>query len=247
MSQIAESPGIGLYSETGLHSSLKMRYAARSPEARLEVKMAGRVVDVVLPDELVEVQTRSLGSIVNKLLDLACLGRVRVVHPVKKNTIIERYNIDGSIASKRTSNKHENFWSVFDELVHAPLIVASPNIAFDFVFVDVSERRIQDGMGNRRRKGERIIGRELVRIHETRTLDSKDDWLKIIPEGLPAPFSVKSLALALKIPGRVAGKILYTFSRAGLVEHVGMDGRAKIYCLSHSSSLESASGILARP
>ena len=73
---VAETPGIGQYAERGLHAALKTYYGTAGglrcgTPARYEVSIAGKVADVMLPDELVEVQTRNLGAIVDKILHLA--------------------------------------------------------------------------------------------------------------------------------------------------------------------------------
>ncbi|GAB1455784.1 hypothetical protein MASR2M48_10910 [Spirochaetota bacterium] len=226
---VAESPGIGLYAERGLHAALKARYAAL-PGARLEVAVAGKIVDVVLPDELVEVQSRNLGSIVEKLLHLACVMPVRVVHPIIVETIIERLDPkDGALASRRTSKTRRDLYSLFDELVKASLIVSSPNIRFDVLLVRVREVRIRDGSGSWRRRGDRVCSRDLDSVLSTTSLDTRADWLALLPPGLAEPIDSSSLGEALGIPPARARKILYTYGRAGLLKEAGMVARRKQY------------------
>jgi len=225
----AESPGIGLYSETGLHASLKARYAA-VPGARVEVRVAGRVVDVVLPGEFVEIQTRSLGSIATKIMRLACVGPVRVVHPIAVSTTIRRIDPgSGELQSERRSNARRDLYSAFDELVRASDLVASPNVILDFVLVKVVETHIRDGGRSWRRKGERVLARELQEILETRSLESREDWLGLIPSTLAQPYDSETLGWALGIQPVRARKILYTYCRAGLLRELGMRGRRKLY------------------
>lgn len=230
MSEAAESPGIGLYAETGLHSALKAVYAARSEEARVEARVGGKVVDVVLPGELVEVQTKHLYSIVDKVLSLACLMPVRVVYPVLAGTLIERIDPDsGELASSRRSGTRRDFYSVFDELVRAPLIVASPNVRMDVVEVRVVERRVRDGSGSWRRKGDRTVSRELSEIVSTTSLDSRGDWLALLPAGRDEPWDSPSLGAALGLDAARARKILYTYAKAGLLSEAGKAGKRKLY------------------
>ncbi|HOX91309.1 MAG TPA: hypothetical protein PLC54_00200 [Spirochaetales bacterium] len=226
---VAEHPGIGMYAETALHDELKRMYAANSPEARLEVRVEGRVVDVVLPDELVEVQTRSLGSIATKLVNLACVMPIRLVYPVRVRTIIKRLDGQGRQLSSRTSPKRGDFWSIFDELVHAPSIVAFPNLRMDAVLVEVEESRQKDPSWNRR--GDKVVTRRLLRVLETRSLDCKAQWLALLPASLPTPFDAAALALALGIQAERARKILYTYRKAGLVLETEKAGRSKRYII----------------
>ncbi len=228
---VAEHPGIGLYSETGLHASLKRIYAGRAgPGARYEASVAGKVVDVVLPDELVEVQTRNLGKICDKVLSLACVMPVRVVHPVAAETVIERADpASGEIVSRRRSTARRDFWSVFDELVKASSIVASPNVRLDVVLVRVVETRVRDGSGSWRRRGDRVLSRELAEVTRTVSLDRKADWLALLPPGLGEPFDSDSLGKALGIEAFRARKVLYVFRRAGLLAERGKSGNRKLY------------------
>lgn len=226
---VAESAGIGLYAEHGLHSALKLAYAGQ-PGARLEVPVAGKIVDVVLPDELVEIQTRNIGSITEKILHLACTGPVRVVHPIVIDTIIERLDpTDGSLASSRRAKTRRDFYSLFDELVHAPLLVGSPNVRFDVVLVRVRELRVRDGSGSWRRRGDRVLSRDLLEIVSTTRLDCRSDWLALIPGSLAEPYDSLKLGEALGIAAPRAHKLLYAFARAGLLVPSGMAGKRKLY------------------
>ena len=228
-SGVAESPGIGLYSERGLHAALKSVYGTR-PGSRLEAPVSGKIVDVVCPDELVEVQTRNIGSIVDKILHLACVMPVRIVHPIIVGTRIERIDpVDGSVVSSRMSRTRRDVYSLFDELVRAPLVVASPNVRFDVVLVRVRELRVRDGSGSWRKRGDRVLSRDLVAIESTTSLDSRRDWLALIPPSLSSPYDSSSLGEALGIPPQRARKILYTFNRAGLLMETGKSGRRKQY------------------
>lgn len=232
---VAESVGIGLYAEHGLHAALKLAYASH-PEARLEVPVAGKIVDVVLPDELVEIQTRNIGSITEKILHLACTGPVRVVHPIVVETIIDRIDpSDSSLVSSRRSRTRRDLYSVFDELVHAPLLVGSPNVRFDVVLVRVREVRVRDGSGSWRKRGDRVLSRDLAEVLSTASLNSRADWLAMIPSGLTEPYDSAALGAALDMTGPRARKMLYVFARAGLLRESGIAGRRKLYVAKEST------------
>ena len=228
---VAEAPGIGLYAETGLHDALKRRYAS-VPGARLEARIGGKVVDVALPDELVEIQTRGLGSIQEKILHLACIMPVRVVHPIVVEKLIHRMDPEsGEELSVRRYRAKKDLYSVFDELVRASLIVASPNVSVDIALVRVREERVRDGSGSWRRKGDRVLSRQLDEVLGCTTLSGPFDWLGLIPSALPAPYDSASLGEALGIAADRARKLLYTLARAGLLEAAGSLGRRKRYAV----------------
>ncbi len=226
---VAESPGIGLYAERGLHAALKAAYGARAG-ARVEAAVAGRVVDVVLPDELVEVQTRNIGAIAEKILHLACVMPVRIVHPIVVETLVERLDPeDGSLVSSRRARTRRDFYSLFDELVRASIVIASPNVRFDVVLVRVRELRVRDGSGSWRRRGDRVLSRDRLEGVSTTSLDCRADWLALIPAALAEPYDSGMLGEALGIPAMRARKLLYAFARAGLLVPAGKAGKRKLY------------------
>ncbi|MDA8425278.1 MAG: hypothetical protein M0Z80_04000 [Treponema sp.] len=226
----AERAGINLYSEHSLHARLKELLAG--PGDRLEVLVEGKVVDLVKVDgELVEVQTSSLAKIVPKVLALARAGRrVRVVHPIAAETSIRRLDpLTGELLSVRKSPKRGDLWSLFDELVRAPGLIAAPNVAVEALIVRSSVIRVRDGSGSWRRRGDRTEDRTLEEILSSTRLETRKDWLGLIPRGLAAPWSSGALGEALGIPDWRARKLLYCLCRAGLLAESGKEGRRKLY------------------
>lgn len=232
---VAEQTGINLFSEYSLHEQLKERIAA--PGDRIEVSVEGKVVDLVRADgELVEVQTGHLGQLEPKVLGLAAKGyRVRVVYPVPAELELRRLNPrTNELVSTRRSPKRGDEYSLFDELVHAPGLIAADNVAVEVLVVKCVETRTRDGSGSWRRKGDRTLDIELVGICSSRSFCSREEWLTVIPAGLGEPWDSNNLGGALGIGPARARKILYCFSRAGLVAEAGKDGRLKRYARARS-------------
>jgi hypothetical protein len=227
---VAEFSGINLYAEQSLHAQLKSYLAA--PGDRLEARVEGRVVDLVRSSgELVEVQTGNLGKIVPKVLALAALGRsVRVVHPVAAEREIRRLDPKTEeLVSTRRSPKRGDLYSAFDELVKAPGLIASRNVTLEVLLVRTAEIKTRDGSGSWRRRGDRIVDRELVEVLSSRSFRTRGQWLALIPKSLPPPWSSSSLGAKLGIGPDRARKILYCLARAGLLIEGGRDGRRKLY------------------
>lgn len=230
---LAEAPGIGLYAEGGLHAALKSLYAC--PGARFEVRIGGRIVDVVTPDEFVEIQTRNLGAIRDKILSLACLGPVRVVLPVSAERYIERSGGQagfGEAVTRRKSPLKRDLYHAFDELIHAPALVASPNIAFDIVLVRVVERRRTGTRLYRGRLKDEVLERKLEAVLGRHSFNAAADWLALLPRELPDSFGSLALGKALGLSPARARKILYTFLRCGLLAEQAAAGRQKLYARS---------------
>ena len=226
----AECRGINLYSERSLHAQLKARLARAGD--RIEAKVGGRVVDLLRSDgEIVEVQTGHFGSIAPKVIALAAAGwKVRVVHPVAAETEIRRLDpATEELSSTRRSPKRGDVYSAFDELVSSPELIGSRNITFEVLLVRVAETKIRDGTGSWRRRGDRIVDRELVEVLSSRSFRTAAQWLALIPRALPQPWSSTSLGAELGIGAGRARKLLYCFSRAGILEEAGTEGRRKLY------------------
>ena len=227
---VAERAGINLYSEHSLHATLKEYLAG--PGDRLEVLVGGRVVDLVRADgELVEVQTGSLGKIVPKVLALAAAGhKVRIVHPIAAEREIRRLDpTTQELLSVRRSPKRGDVYSLFDELVKAAGLIASRNVTVEVLIVRTAEFKTRDGSGSWRRRGDRLIDRELVEVLSTRSFRTRGQWLALIPKTLPPPWSSAALGEALGIAPDRARKILYCLARAGLLVEAKKDGRLKTY------------------
>ncbi len=226
----AEKEGINLYAEYSLHEGLK-EYLA-SPGDRLEAPIEGKVIDLVRAGgELVEVQTRQLGKIAGKVLALAAKGyKVRVVHPIEAERLLRRLDpATEEVLSTRKSPKRGDLYALFDELVHAPGLIAARNVTVEALLVRSVETKTRDGTGSWRRKGDRTVDRELAGVMSSRSFRTKAQWLSFIPKDLPAPWTSAALGEKLGIKPERARKILYCLCRAGLLVEAGKIGRAKAY------------------
>lgn len=224
--------GIGLYSESALHSSLK-EYLAQGG-GRFEVPVGGKVIDLVrksgAKEELVEVQTKGLYKIAPKVLALSVSHNVRVVHPLAVETSILRLDPKtGELLSERKSPKRADLYSIFDELMRATGLIAAKGVTVEILFVRTRELRTRDGSGSWRRRGDRTLSRELVEVLSSRSFRTARQWLALIPPGLEPPWSSKSLGEALGLSPERARRILYSYEKAGLIVAAGRDGRLKLF------------------
>ena len=226
----AECAGINLYSEYSLHGQLKTHLA--KPGDRLEALVEGKVIDLLRANgELVEVQTGHLGKLKSKALSLAAKGyMVRVVYPVSAERELRRLDPStGEILSIRKSPKRGDDYSFFDELVHAPELIAAHNVIFETLLVKTAEIKTRDGKGSWWRKGDSTIDRELIAVLSSRTFRTKAQWNAIIPKRLPPPWTSAALGAELGISSERARKILYCLCRAGLITESAKNGRSKSY------------------
>ncbi len=213
--------------EKSLHEAVK-RWYARSGDS-LETVVEGYVVDVVRGDLLVEVQTGNFSALKEKLGDLTRSHRVRLVHPVPSTKWIVRLSQNGEELSRRRSPKKGRVEEVFYELVYLPEIVAEPNLSLEVLLVEAEEVLIDDGRGSWRRRWWSVHDRRLLRVVERTVFHEPQDFLELLPEGLPERFTVKDLAERKHLRSNLAQKMAYCLRKMGATEVVGRRGRALLY------------------
>lgn len=219
------------FREGSLHAALKARYAAAMADARVEVAVDGFIVDVAGPDEIVEIQTASLGSASRKLGRLVMAHRVVLVYPVPVEKCLVRVDADGVIISRRRSPKRGLPLDLFDELVHIPALVAHPNFRLELPLICEEEIRgaIPEGARYRYPREWWRLDRRLVDIVETRRIDVPADLLGLLPADVPEPFTTADIVRASGRSKRLAMRVVYCLERSGAVARVGRLGRLATY------------------
>ena len=213
--------------ETELHEELKEHY--RGANGLVEQTVDGFIVDVVLPTEIVEIQTRSVGKLRRKLATLSANHRIRLVHPIAASKYIDRVDGDGGTLSRRRSPKRGRMEDAFREISSIADILPNPNITIEIVLVDVTELRHDDGRGSWRRKGVSVVGRRLDGIVERHELRSAKDYLRLLPDDLPNPFTNRDLCDVAGLRYTVAQPITNTLRKMGLISIADKRGRELLY------------------
>jgi hypothetical protein len=220
--------GIGTLNEKPLHEALKRWYAKAGDV--FEAPVDGFVVDIVRGDLLVEIQTRNFSGIKRKLKHLLLGHEVRLVYPIPVEKWILRIPPDGGVeTTRRKSPKRGAFESVFEELIRLPELLGNPRFSLELLLIEEEEVRRYDGVRGWRRRGWVTDERRLLHVLTTRTLNAPSDLCAFLPESLGEPFTTADLALAIKMPGRLAQKMTYCLRLTGCVAMVGKRGNAILY------------------
>lgn len=215
--------------ETSLHSELKRRLAQTGD--MLEVPYDGFVIDIVRGDLLIEIQTRSFSSLRQKLASLLVQNKVRLVHPIPLEKWIIRAGSDSSEQKKRKSPKRGRVEHLFNEMVYIPDLISHPNFSLEILLTTEEEIWQNTGAGSWRRKGWQITDRRLLSIQESKVFASKEDYLALLPPGLPQPFTTLDLANHAGIHRRLAQKMAYCLKVNQIIRLDGKHGRAKKYLI----------------
>lgn len=215
--------------ETSLHAELKQLYAAGDPE-RMEVSLNGYLIDAVIDDLLIEVQTGNFTALKPKLGNLLVDHRVRVVHPIAQEKWIVKLPAEGELPiSRRKSPKRGRMEEIFRELVRIHPFLQNENFSLEILLTKEEEIRRDDGLGSWRRGGWSIIDRRLLDIVGNIVMTGPEDYRIFLPDELPVRFTSKDLAKTGKLPRYLAQKALYCLHQLNLVERVDRRGRAHIY------------------
>jgi len=216
---------IGMENESSLHRSLKFHYAL---PGKTEAERAGFICDAIgEEDEAVEIQTRNFAVMKKKLPALLKEGKVRLIYPVIVNKIIELYDNNGNLVSRKKSPQKGRDWDIFSELIYAPALIKMRGLTIEIVLVNATERRKNDGKGSYHRKGISIEDKILESIIERIILKKKKDWQRFLP--LKGEITKKTLVSSAQIKPYMAQRALYVLEKAGLVKKLEKKGRSWVY------------------
>jgi hypothetical protein len=221
---MARSTHIGTLREQSLHAEIKQWLA--KPGDMMEQAVDGYQIDILRGDLLIEIQTRNFSALKRKLGKLLETHKVVLVHPIAKTKWIIRKTKRGRVLSKRKSPKTGRLEHLFDELIYMPQLATHPNLSMLVLLTHEEEIWRDDGKGSWTRKHWSIFDRRLVDVVGSVQLDSRKDFLDLIPTSLPYPFSHKQLAKAIKAPIWMSTRMSYCLRKMGYLESVGKQGRS---------------------
>lgn len=221
-------PHIGTENESGLHATLKRLFAR--PGDQLEVPVASYIVDIVRGEQLVEIQTSGFSSIRPKLEALLPDHPIQVVHPIATEKWLVKLDPEsGERIGRRKSPKHGHLLDVFDEVLRIPHLIGDPHLTLTVALIQEEELRCNDGHGSWRRRGVSIVGHELLELVDTVHLRTPDDYLALLPDELPIPFTNRELAAASPLRLRQAQRATYALVKMGALRRPKRRGRAWLH------------------
>ena len=221
--------------ESSLHKSLKIIYS-EIYDGQTEVKKYNHVYDIITKKgNAIEIQTKNLSKLLPKIYDTIQKGHnIKLVHPVILENTIELYDSQNNLLSKRKSPKKQNIYSIFKELTGIYEVLLNRHFSLEIVYIKMTETRMRtlenvQSQNKRRRFKKNWIktNKRLEEIIETKHFNSKDDYLKLLPE-LPDTFSSKDLEEKIGKKNN-PNLILWVFVHMNIIKHVESQGRKKFY------------------
>jgi len=218
---------INTWNEYDLHNSLKSKIAGS--EGLTECKIAGKIVDVFLNNQIIEIQTANFSSLRKKLQMLINLYPIKLVYPLVREKRVTTIDEDGEIIRSRKSSKQGKFIEIFDELIYITDLFLTPGFTFEIIQVDIEEIRADDGKGSWRRKGISIKNRILKESYPGRIIRNPFDLFLMLNLDKIDQIDSKNLSEFLKIKIYLARKVLYFFRHTGVIQPAAKKGNRIIY------------------
>lgn len=246
---------INTLNESQLHKALKTFYAVQF-SAQQEVQVERWICDLVCPDGgIVEIQTRNISSLKEKIAGLLKLGRrVTIVHPIIKEKIIETCAQDGKLVSRRKSPKKESLYSELKELTGIAPLLTDKKFSIILPEITVVEKRSKTDSPQQAKNGRRRFKKDwqktdkaLLTIGTSWKLNGKKDWLGLLPKTILAAAKKGEAFCAATVKQAFvdeekkeatphANILLWILRKAGLIERIPHEGRGYYYQLSTMSS-----------
>jgi hypothetical protein len=228
--------------ESSLHSAIKKWYFLEGD--KLEVKVDDFVVDIVRGDLLIEIQTANFSAIKPKLLRLLNEHKVRLVYPIpREKWIVHKSTTTGETFGRRRSPKKGRLPDLFSELIRIPTLFSKGNFSIEVLMIEVEETWCDDGRGSWRKKGASIEDRQLIRVFERQIFERKTDFLEVLPNDLPNPFSNRNLAKSLGIPVSQSRKMTYSLRKMGTITYVGKKRNQMLFARANDWSAQAKTEI----
>lgn len=222
-------PGIGTLNEKTLHAVLKLYY--EPCEARHEIRLGRYVADIVSEEGIIEIQTRAFHKLRDKLRYFLSISKnVTVVYPVARTKWLCWIDPEtGEISGKRKSPKTGTAYDAFYELYKIKMFLKEDALHIRIPCIDLTEYRNLNGWSADRKKGSSRYDRIPESLADEISLNTREDYQKLIPESLKENFTVNDFAQAAAIRKETAQQVLHIMHYVGAVRRIGKKGNQYLY------------------
>lgn len=220
--------GIGTLSEKTVHAVLKNFY--EPDEDNHEVYVNGYYADILNRDGIIEIQTRQLNKLRDKLTVFLNEYKVKVVYPMPFDKYISWIDPEsGDISEKRKSPRHFSIYDAMVELYKIKSFLLNPNLSITIIMLDMEEYKLLNGWSRDRKRGSVRHDRIPIGIRKVYELDCPEDYMQFIPETIDNGFTSADFAKAAGISRELASTVLMMLNHLSQVKRVGKKGNSFVY------------------
>lgn len=221
--------GVGTLSEKYLHALLKSFF--EPDKGCHEVKVGRFTADILRENNIIEIQTRSLNKLREKLeFYLLEDYNVTVVYPIAhKKWLIWLDTQTGETTIKRRSPKVGTIYDSLWELYKIKYFLDWHNLSVCLMLIDVEDIKNLDGYGPKKKRRATRFDRVPVALNDIVTLGSPEDYAAFIPMSLPTAFTTRDFAQCAGISMDTAYTAINILTYLELIRQTGKCGRMKLY------------------
>ncbi len=222
------SEGIGELREKTVHAVLKQYYMPN--RYNREVRVGRYVADIATPDGLIEIQTGNFRGFSKKLSALLEHETVTVVLPLPHTKWISYLDEStGALTERRKSPKTGAFWDCFYELYWIRTMLPDERLTIRLLLLDLEEIRLLNGWSRDRKQGAARYERVPLSLEGELVLHTAEDFLSLLPAGLPFSFTTAELRHLTRLSDTAARRGLALLEQVGVIERRGKRGRSVLY------------------
>lgn len=223
-----EGRSIGTYKEKTLHAILKDYYAP--DKSMQEISVDGYVADIYTGQEIIEIQTANLNKMRAKLNCFLPNYSVTVVYPIARIKYLSWIDeATGECSKPRKSPARGSVYRAFVELYKIKNILSQENLCLCFPLLEVEEYRLLNGWSQDKKKGSCRYDRIPRALLDEIRLEKPEDYLSLIPENLPEPFTALEFGKAVGEKKQIAGIVLHVLNYLNVLERCENRGRFYTY------------------
>ena len=228
VNQGARGPGgIGTLGEKTLHAALKR--TLEPDTACHEINCGPYVADIWNDQGFIEIQTRQLYRLRDKLELFLTRAPVTVVYPVPAVKRIVWVGEDGSLSEPHPSSKRYQAWEILPELYGLTELIGREGLRFLILLLEVEDYRLLNGWSKDKKRGSTRLERMPVDLLGQLELHGREEFRQLVPEGLGETFTRKDFQRITRFRGMNLGKAVKVMEELGAVEQTGKQGRAFVY------------------
>lgn len=216
--------GIGTLNEKCIHAALKNYFSSDYDQ---EAKIGSFYADIVTENGIFEIQTGNFNKLNKKLEVMLSVCHVTVVYPYEKRTkVITADDVSGEILRQGSFRSDKSLTKFFLELYRIKSFLTDPNLSICIAELDVERVNYVNGnTGRKRKKG--AYTKTPLSLRRELYLEKPEDYLILLPEGMPEKFTVKELQCFTKSTD--AKLMLEILLYLGVVDKIGKKGNAEVY------------------
>ena len=219
---------IGTLSEKTTHAILK--YYIEPDASCHEIRVGSFFADVKNEQGIFEIQTKQFYRLYDKLTFFLKEYPVTVVYPIVHYNYLRWIEPEtGCIHPPRRSPKIGTIYHVLPELYQIKSFLNHPNFRLKLILLDVSEYRYLDGYGPDRKKRATRCDRIPSALLAEEDFFTQADYVKFLPNNLPAPFTSRDYHIATKLPSKAASTALNVLHEKQVIIRNGKRGNAFLY------------------